>query len=210
LTNPSAIFANGNGTCVIDGGAAKCWGAKAGNVANQSSTPYLMPELASGVTSIGMGFDQSCAVANGGVKCWGSNGNGHIPGRPSDSNTPIAVAGLSGVTMLAVSSTHACAVASGVTKCWGTNASGQFGTGAVSGAKSAPVDVVGLLGQPSNITAGDGYTCANIGGSPYCWGANGSGQLGDGTTVQKTAPTKVIAIASMQKVVAGYNFTMAW
>ena len=41
------------------------------------------------------------------------------------------------------------------------------------------------------IAAGAYYTCALKGGQVYCWGANGNGQLGDGTTTDRTTPTLV-------------------
>jgi alpha-tubulin suppressor-like RCC1 family protein len=41
------------------------------------------------------------------------------------------------------------------------------------------------------------HTCARRGatGAVWCWGANNVGQLGDGTTVQRTSP---IATSGMQ------------
>jgi alpha-tubulin suppressor-like RCC1 family protein len=39
---------------------------------------------------------------------------------------------------------------------------------------------------------GNGHTCARrTDGTLHCWGFNGSGQLGDGTTDDRTAPTPV-------------------
>jgi alpha-tubulin suppressor-like RCC1 family protein len=42
------------------------------------------------------------------------------------------------------------------------------------------------------LAAGDAFTCAVLDdGSARCWGANGSGQLGDGSTVDRAVPVKV-------------------
>jgi hypothetical protein len=48
----------------------------------------------------------------------------------------------------------------------------------------------------SIITAGQHYTCAAVGGSAKCWGANGSGTLGDGTNTRQTSPVQVTGLTS--------------
>lgn len=46
---------------------------------------------------------------------------------------------------------------------------------------------------PMDVSIGEGYACALFpNGTLECWGDNGSGQLGDGTLVGKSAPTPVI------------------
>ncbi len=45
----------------------------------------------------------------------------------------------------------------------------------------------------TRITAGTNHSCAgNEAGAWYCWGLNTTGQLGDGTTVNRYAPTPVV------------------
>ena len=45
----------------------------------------------------------------------------------------------------------------------------------------------------ASIAAGESHTCAvTTAGDAYCWGYNGLGQFGDGTTTSNAVPVKVI------------------
>lgn len=90
---------------------------------------------------------------------------------------------------------HTCAIAQAANQlyCWGLNESGQLGNGA-SGAgvvSNTPV-AVSTPAQLVRITAGNSHTCGlTAAGQVYCWGNNTYGQLGDGTTSNRTTPTLV-------------------
>jgi alpha-tubulin suppressor-like RCC1 family protein len=76
-------------------------------------------------------------------------------------------------------------------KCWGQNTYGQLGR--TSATSTTPVDVVGLPGPASAITAGRNHTCVAT-AAPQgiaCWGYNAEGQLGDGTTNSSQVPLVV-------------------
>lgn len=92
--------------------------------------------------------------------------------------------------------THACAIMSDTTvTCWGHDGAGQLGlgSGGKPGNKSLPGRVrasaagTPLLRNVKQLALGGSATCAVVddGVSPpkvLCWGADGSGQLGDGTS----------------------------
>lgn len=58
------------------------------------------------------------------------------------------------------------------------------------------------------VTARYRHNCAVVSGSLQCWGDNGSGQLGDGTTTNRYTPTTIIN-AGVTNVSAGNFFTCA-
>ena len=80
--------------------------------------------------------------------------------------------------------------------CWGSNGYGRLGRGSsFTDAYSAePVAVTGLSGTPLSMGVGSTHACAVVqagGTTAHCWGANASGQLGNGTVVDAASPVQV-------------------
>jgi alpha-tubulin suppressor-like RCC1 family protein len=90
-------------------------------------------------------------------------------------------------------STHACGLtSSGQPWCWGRNALGQLGDSTAS-PTTVPVSTY-QSGWSSfaSVSAGGLHTCAlTSAGAAWCWGNNGDGRLGDGTTSLGLAPVVV-------------------
>ena len=204
----TAIAAGEYHTCaLLDGGSVKCWGDNNrgqlgdGTASWMKNIPVSVSGLNSGVTNIAAGWGHTCALlADGGVKCWGNNqywqlGDGT---RTNYRSTPVGVSGLSsGVGAIAAGDEHTCALlTNGGVKCWGWNSDGQLGDGTIT-SHWTPVDVSGLGGGVTAIAAGGGHTCALLdGGGVKCWGHNNRGQLGDGTTTNRSTPVAVSGLNS--------------
>jgi uncharacterized repeat protein (TIGR02059 family) len=139
--------------------------------------------------------NHNCAVTSiGGVQCWGENNYGQLgDGTTTQRTAPVGVSGLSsGVEAVATGGNHSCALLTdGGVKCWGFNGKGQLGNGNFTN-QSSPVDVVGLSANVTALTAGQSHSCALVsGGTVQCWGWNGNGQLGTGTTSDSLTPADV-------------------
>jgi len=88
----------------------------------------------------------------------------------------------------------------GSVQCWGSNSRGQLGDGTTDN-RSRPVVVDGLAGGVVQLAAGTNHACAVLQDQRVkCWGRNDSGQLGDGSTVDRSIPVAV-------KVEAGGDLT---
>lgn len=60
------------------------------------------------------------------------------------------------------------------------------------------------------LAGGGGQTCAlAVSGTVYCWGINGSGELGNGTSLDSMTPTAVSGITNAVQVAAGNDHSCA-
>jgi alpha-tubulin suppressor-like RCC1 family protein len=75
---------------------------------------------------------------------------------------------------------------------WGCNNSGQLGDNTTI-SKLSPVNVVGGFTDWISASAGETHTVGlRANGTIWAWGGNGSGQLGDATTINRSSPVSVV------------------
>ncbi len=85
------------------------------------------------------------------------------------------------------------------------------GQDCVNGSCVSPADMtVVLASTPTVIACGANHTCALLAsGGVMCWGANNSGQLGNGTNTDSSVPVNVSGISTAIALSAGTTFSCA-
>jgi alpha-tubulin suppressor-like RCC1 family protein len=159
-------------------------------------------------------------LTDGTVKAWGGNVAGQLgDGTTEKKRTPVQVKGLAGrVTEIATADEHAIALLSnGTVETWGNNIFGQLGNGTDGGGKEActalcgsptPIQVPGLSSVVAVFAGGADDAALLSNGTVVAWGENRSGQLGDGTQVEKDSPTPVRGLSGVKTVALGSGATL--
>ncbi len=211
--------------CLLKDGGVRCFGFNAyGELGDGSTTNRFAPadvvSMGSGVTQLSAGQHTSCAVKNSAAFCWGYNyygqiGNGIVTGSGAATTAPQAVLNMQeGVSKVSTGAATSCGIKNGALYCWGYNGNGQFGNGTTSPSTSGTAAAVPTMNSgvtDVDISIYNAYhVCAVKNGGAYCWGYNGSGQLGDGTTIARYSPTPVVGLGSgVTSIGLGNNFACA-
>ncbi|MBU6336175.1 MAG: hypothetical protein KGS47_17430, partial [Chloroflexi bacterium] len=202
VTQLAAGFAH---TCaLLADGTVRCWGANGdGQIGDGTTTDRLTPVAVTGltgVTAVSAGGGHTCALRTGGqLVCWGDNDYGQLgDGTTVDKRAPTEVSGVSGfVAMVSAGYKHTCAVlTSGGAYCWGRNSTGQLGDNSIIH-RSTPVAVWGRDGGVAEVVTGAEHSCARTtGGALFCGGNNFAGQVGDGSTANRSPWVAVSGLGS--------------
>jgi len=152
-------------------------------------------------TAIAAGSDAGYGLdEDGGIWAWGLNSFGSLgDGTKTNSSRPVRVQAASGAlprfaAIAAGGGTGYGLSEDGDTWAWGLNISGQLGNGTTT-TSSRPVRVQAASGTLPRFTAiaaggGAGYGLSED-GDTWAWGANGYGQLGDGTKTNSSRPRRI-------------------
>jgi alpha-tubulin suppressor-like RCC1 family protein len=210
----SSVSAGEGSTCGLSTiGRAYCWGRGIANSSTSSTTPVAVGTQV--YTEITASRDHVCAIASVNLLfCWGQNVFGQVgDGTTNSAPNPVSVFAARG-SAKGLSSDHTCALDVQLRAfCWGRNNVGQLGIGSVDGnAHTRPEAVLIANGSPTtwtNLSVGPNHTCGASGTFVFCWGANSDGKLGDGTAIDRSAPTKVQTNVDFSIVSVGDLFTCA-
>ncbi|MFL2981628.1 MAG: putative Ig domain-containing protein, partial [Candidatus Poseidoniaceae archaeon] len=202
-----ALFTNGSVKCWGEssvlglGYSASDGGFGDGYLETGDTLPFMQFPTGRYATMIEAGKSHTCAVMdNNDLICWGDNSKGQLGLGDTDKrgdatdeigNNFEVTSAPNGRTVdsLGLGWDHTCAIwDNGDVSCWGGNDNGQLGLdsttdiGDGTGEMGDNLDFLDLPGSASEITAGDGFTCAIVDDSgtdkAFCWGLNDYGQLG--------------------------------
>ncbi|MBK8078783.1 MAG: fibronectin type III domain-containing protein [Kineosporiaceae bacterium] len=227
-TIPPSLTESGGATYVhtcasLAVGGVACWGSnhggQIGSGSDESVTTIGSPSDPSW-TAVGAGDSYSCAIkANGTLWCLGLNTSYQLGLNDTTNRTALTQVGVA-TTWASVSGgyTHTCATRTdGTLWCWGQNASGQLGTGDTT-QRTTPTQIGSATtwAQVSVAAHYDGtattarHTCAvRTDGTLWCWGLNGTGQLGLGDTGNRGGPTQIGSGTTWSQVTVGSKHTCA-
>lgn len=207
------VSAGGNATCALVGGALKCWGGNYNPMVGNNSVfdaPTPVTVIPSGATHVEVGGINTCALLGTNLSCWGNNSYMQMFDLPNY-NYVSPTAFLTNITQIAVGAAYECYTQSGLLYCFGYNNVGQVGNGTILATIPNAKAFQLFAGMTINqVSASSQSTCALVNnGTVYCWGQNSSGQIGDGTTVNKLSPVKVTLPGPATEVTAGGDTTCA-
>jgi alpha-tubulin suppressor-like RCC1 family protein len=148
--------------------------------------------------ALACGDSHSAAIrADGTLWTWGPNGNGQLghgdSGSAANRNVPTQVGTATDWAAVNCGQNHTVALKDwGAVYAWGANGYGAVGDGTTTTPRTVPTrvgaaeDWVALAG-----TAGQHSTAMKADGGVWTWGYNSNGQIGDGTTGNRTSPVLI-------------------
>ncbi|MEP7125287.1 MAG: hypothetical protein ABJE95_30430 [Byssovorax sp.] len=202
-------------TCAtLKDGSVYCWGSNGSGqlgVGSTTSATTPQPLALAGIKQVEAGGMHTCAVDTvGNLSCWGGDIYGQIgTSIKATSLSPVQI--LTSVVQVVAGANHTCAIMQDATlKCWGMNVKGQLGIGTTTDCTTPCALNVGP-DYPKNVvklSSGSLHTCAVDALGLYCWGSNGSGQLGFGSKTDAHLP-QAVSLVGVTAIDLGANYTGA-
>lgn len=216
-------------TCaVLSDGRLFCWGSDHQGqlglgVGSTKTAPTQVP-LPGNAVQVTAGDFHTCALvqvsSQAKVYCWGQNFHGQMgDGTTQDRPSPVQTSLSKTVRLVRSRGFFNLAIpqavdAEGRTRLvgWGDNAMSVL-LDTPSNAVTVPTDV-GPLWNFADFSAGLSHACVVrwVSDAPtetHCWGTNGQGQLGDGTTISRATPKSIGVAINAYHVEAGLLHTCA-
>jgi len=201
-------------TCgLTTSGQIKCWGddinySLGDGLRGYYSTPTTITTDYK-LASVSNSDEFNCFISTAGrLRCWGVNDYGQI-GIGSSAlsiDSPSEVDSSLTYSKVSTGRRFSCAITTGQKlKCWGYNLYGQLGDG-TNTARTVPVEI-DASNSYDHIELSNRYMACGLttSGVLKCWGQNDYGQLGDGTTTNRTTPTVIDSGVQYSQISVGGN-----
>lgn len=227
----TAGWGGGHGLALLRDGTVRAWGhnlfgALGDGTTTTRPTPIAVPGIDEVVFLTGGGGHTVALTADGAYWAWGRNDRGQLGDGTTESRlVPTRIElfddGRRVVDVSAGFFHTLVRTDDGAVWSFGNNDSGQLGDGTTDN-RSWPFLVEGFgagpLGRARVLAAGGGRNEFGPGGHSVvltddgeliAWGLNDAGQLGDGTTENRAAPTRIGGLPGIRAIVAAGGFNLA-
>jgi len=208
---------------ITTNGSLYAWGTGnlgLGNGTTISASSPVLVDSSKSWKSVSVGFHNECAAATTtAVYTWGANVYGQLgTGTTTNYSSPVLITSGTPSSFTLGWYTNYLLYATGQLAEWGLNTSGQLGNLTLTNV-SSPVFFGTGAGYTNynysswkTVSVGNGSiestSAIDYTGALWTWGYNGQGQLGDGTTTNRSIPVK-IGNSSWSKVSVGYTHMAA-
>ncbi|MBP9686457.1 MAG: hypothetical protein KBD66_01495, partial [Candidatus Doudnabacteria bacterium] len=205
-------------------GTLLAWGLNnKGQLGNGSTDPSSSPVQVGTDTNwqsvAGLAEGAVAIKADGTLWAWGGNSRGELGQGSTDNaahSTPVQVG--TDTNWQSVAHTHANYVlaikSNGTLWAWGSNDYGELGLGDIT-ERHSPTQVgtdvwKSVYGSGADLFTPSSFSVGiRTNGTLWAWGSNGSGQLGQGDTTQRTSPTQVGTDTNWEQAAVGGRFMEA-
>lgn len=201
-------------------GSVRCWGGNTfgqigdgtNGAPNNRPVPTNIDLPGVQFVDVSVGHSTTCGLTSTSqVYCWGQNIDGLFGNNSTtDSSVPLLAAGGQTFKKIAVGGNFVCGIRTDdMISCWGDDSFGQLANGAGISDSLVPQPILGGYTY-RDLAVGSAHACAiDMSGITRCWGANSTGQLGDGTFTNRSEPTPIMPGGSsgFLKIAAGQGST---
>jgi RHS repeat-associated protein len=220
ITTAKAIAAGDSSAYALRAnGTIAAWGLNSNNQLGDGTTSIrYTPVSVSGISSATQfavgGFHGIALNGDGTVSTWGLGSDGQL-GNGGTANAPTAatVSALTGKSITTVSAGRSMSLAigsDGSVYTFGDNTYGQLGNGTTTDAPNPTQPADGYGPDQSSTPGGANHTLeVRTDGTVSASGLNTNGQLGDGTTTQRTSPVLVNGLKNISTTATGQYHSVA-